>query len=72
MLPKNRPFKEDWLKLEQLLVVAILYHSGMLDDVQKAIKIDFNGENLTSDEQQIVDQFRIIGKQIDQQFGWML
>lgn len=55
MLPKNRPFKEDWLKLEQLLVVAILYHSGMLDDVQKAIKIDFNGENLTSDEQQIVD-----------------
>ena len=65
-------FKEKWLEVEKYLIVAILYHSESLSDVQKYLDTRSNSDPHDETVLQLNEEFSLIAKQVNVVLTWML
>jgi hypothetical protein len=65
-------FKDKWLEVEKYLIVAILYHSESLSDVQKYLDTRSNSDPDDETVLQLNEEFNLIAKQVNVVLTWML
>ncbi|CDW79829.1 hect domain and rcc1-like domain-containing protein [Stylonychia lemnae] len=61
----KKQYQDEWQKLEQQIVVAMLYHSNSIDEAKQ-----FIGANADSNEQ-MEQKYKLIGSQVNDILSWM-
>eukprot|EP00347_Sterkiella_histriomuscorum_P020695 403336831 len=68
---KRRPnfkksFQEEWQKLEQLIIVAMLYHSNSIEESKQLLQ-----SQTPQKSEQVTEKFHLIGTQLNDIISWM-
>ena len=68
---KKRPnflksYQEEWVKVEELLIITMLYHSNSIEEVMRYLQ----GDTKLNSEQ-VIDKFKLIGSQVNEALAWM-
>jgi len=74
MMPSFKVHLQKWHEVERILVLAMLYHSDSISDCAKFLEIadvSTDAEH-SNEEQSLIQEFTMIGKQVNIILMWML
>lgn len=66
----KKEYQLEWARVEELLIIAMLYHSNCIFETRKWLLLDNTNDGASSQER-IEDKLKLIGIQLNDVLAWM-